>query len=286
MASDKDAVMEDDSAATRARSMAVRAAILAEDARIRAKFPLLLAVSAQSGVALAIWIGSLVVMTGAAAGYLRGVIPAWVVIPVSAFAASLLHELEHDLIHNLYFQKLPFIQDVMFFGIWVAKLSINPWTRRGYHLHHHRRSGQPDDYEERLIGLGISNLPYRIALAVAPWTIALVTKKIEKDSGGKYHTLRGTPCSAERWLQRVDLFFVLSPTLAALAAAYGSKLALTFLVVWAGPNVLRHACIVLMSSYSHYYGDVTPGDVNQQNQILNHWTLLPFQVSDVRTRYC
>ncbi len=39
------------------------------------------------------------------------------VIITIALATSLLHELEHDLIHNLYFRKAHFIQDIMFFFI-------------------------------------------------------------------------------------------------------------------------------------------------------------------------
>ena len=46
------------------------------------------------------------------------------------------------------------IQHAMFFVIWFAKLSLNPWYRRRIHLKHHLLSGQQTDIEERLIGLG------------------------------------------------------------------------------------------------------------------------------------
>jgi fatty acid desaturase len=42
-----------------------------------------------------------------------------------AVMTSFLHELEHDLIHNLYFKK-SIMQDVMFFFIWLSKLHGNP----------------------------------------------------------------------------------------------------------------------------------------------------------------
>ena len=65
----------------------------------------------------------------------------------SAFSISLLHELEHDIIHNLYFKSHMWVQDMMFWGIWIAKLHGNPWYRRELHLKHHIVSGQIDDAE-------------------------------------------------------------------------------------------------------------------------------------------
>ena len=44
------------------------------------------------------------------------------------------------------------------------------------------------------------------------------------------------------------------------------------------PNVLRQCCLVLMSSYSHYYEDIPERDVFFQNQILRNWMLFPFQI--------
>jgi hypothetical protein len=74
-----------------------------------------------------------------------GWLPVWVVIPFSAFFASLLHELEHDLIHVLYFRTRPWVQHVMFVGIWLFKASLNPWARKDLHLLHHKVSGQTND---------------------------------------------------------------------------------------------------------------------------------------------
>ena len=117
----------------------------------------------------------------------------------------------------------------------------------------------------------------RLALALLPWTAVLLVPGIEAAAGGKYHTLRGAACSAERWVQRADTLMLLTPTLLALAAARGLPGAALLLVVWAAPNVLRHACLALMSSFSHYYGDVRAGEVAQENQILRHWALAPLQ---------
>lgn len=68
------------------------------------------------------------------------------------------------------------------------------------------------------------------------------------------------------------------------------------------PNLLRHGCLALVSSYVHYYGDIPPKDLlfqasrrgagklvtacstppppspaRLQCQILRHWSLLPLQ---------
>jgi hypothetical protein len=47
------------------------------------------------------------------------------------------------------------MQDVMYFVIWMVKLGSNPWERKYAHLKHHKVSGQLQDFEERLIGLGL-----------------------------------------------------------------------------------------------------------------------------------
>ena len=43
------------------------------------------------------------------------------------------------------------------------------------------------------------------------------------------------------------------------------------------PNVLRVFCLHFVSSNMHYYGDVEPGNVIQQTQVLNPWWLWPLQ---------
>jgi hypothetical protein len=40
-------------------------------------------------------------------------------------------------------------------------------------------------------------------------------------------------------------------------------------VVIIGPNVLRTFCLHFISSNMHYYGDIEPGNVMQQCQVLN-----------------
>jgi len=49
-------------------------------------------------------------------------------------------------------------------------------------------------------------------------------------------------------------------------------------VVYLAPNVLRTFCLHFVSSNMHYYGDVEPGNVIQQTQVLNPWWLVPAQL--------
>lgn len=49
---------------------------------------------------------------------------------------------EHDLIHELYFKRAPWVQHLMFLGIWLIKSNAAPWWRKYYHLRHHQYSGQ------------------------------------------------------------------------------------------------------------------------------------------------
>ena len=45
--------------------------------------------------------------------YIKGLVPGWLCIVVNALLTSLIHELEHDLIHRLYFRKQPLEQNLM-----------------------------------------------------------------------------------------------------------------------------------------------------------------------------
>jgi fatty acid desaturase len=256
-----------------AEAAAIRKAIVQEERRLRKAYPVL---ERQDELGFGLWMASLTVMVLVAGAYARGSLPWWLTVPLVALPLSVLHELEHDTIHDMYFMHSPWLQNIMFFGIWVAKLSMSPWVRRDLHLLHHKRSGQVDDIEERLLGLGVRSTPLRVAAAFMPWLGFLWVRSIQKDHGS-WRLLRGTPCSLTRWIQRVDLVFIASPLLMTVLAVRGSALAHMLLVTWVAPNVWRHACIALMSSYSHYYGDVNPRDVTEQNQILRHWSLWPLQ---------
>ena len=71
-------------------------AIKAEEALLRQKYPLL---THQNTLGLVILLLSLSALIGVGALYYLALIPAWVCIVLAAIAASISHELEHDLIH-------------------------------------------------------------------------------------------------------------------------------------------------------------------------------------------
>ena len=86
--------------------------------------------------------------------YVIGLIPWWLCIPASALFASFIHELEHDLIHTMYFRHSPRAWNLMMALCWITRPStVSPWTRKRLHLHHHKFSGTDTDLEE----IGITN---------------------------------------------------------------------------------------------------------------------------------
>lgn len=253
----------------------VHKVIAAAEADLRRRWPIL---DRQDAIGLGLWSGALLLSGGFALAYLHGTLPALAAIALIAMAVSILHELEHDLIHNLYFKAQPWVQTAMFTGIWMAKNSLNPWTRRMLHLRHHRISGQLGDVEERLLGLGSKGLLKRIVTSYLPFLGVAVFLPAAMQDAPDWVPLEPGLLNWKRWRQRVDLFFGLSPLIFGALALAGKPWAADVLVCWIAPNLLRHGCIALLSSYSHYYGDIAEKDVTVQNQILRHWALLPLQI--------
>jgi hypothetical protein len=145
------------------------------------------------------------------------------------------------------------------------------------HLRHHRVSGQPDDVEERLLGLGHPSVLLRVLTSFLPFfTVVFYGRGLLRDAPD-WRPLRssGDPL---RWLAPLDILFGLSPLLLPVLAFAGHAWASTAFVVWCAPNLVRHGSLALLSSYSHYYGNVPAHDITAQNQILRHWALLPLQV--------
>jgi len=129
----------------------IRARVSTACTALRARHPWL---RHQDAIGLGIMLTSLAGMVTCALLYAQGEMSAWLCVPMVAIFASLIHELEHDLIHFLYFKKRPWIHNAMLALGWLARPStINPWIRRHIHLHHHKHSGTPTDVEER----GITN---------------------------------------------------------------------------------------------------------------------------------
>jgi len=94
--------------------------------------------------------------------FINGLIPAWACIVINGVAFGVLREIEHDLIHNLYFKGRRTLQNIVVFLIWPALGNVpSPLYRRKLHLQHHGSSGHEHDLEERLIGNGNGFGPMR-----------------------------------------------------------------------------------------------------------------------------
>ncbi|MEQ1440590.1 fatty acid desaturase [Fontimonas sp. SYSU GA230001] len=247
----------------------------------------------QDAIGMSILLLSLAGMMATGGAYVAGLIPAWLCIPVAALFASFTHELEHDLIHWMYFRRRPFWHHTMLALAWLARPStINPWIRRKLHFDHHKFSGTKKDIEEQ----GITNgRPWGLArlLMTADATLAILLRLPQATPRKRLFLVVGGlvayfPLGWIHWgLWYAFLGFHGANAVAALA---GSPIAWsattlaaqpwigTLMVVWIGPNLLRSFCLHFVSSNMHYFGDVEDGNVIQQTQVLNPWWLLPFQL--------
>jgi hypothetical protein len=139
-------------AADAARSQRIRQGILEAGNALRARHRWL--EKHQNAIGMTIFWASIAGILGTGWAYYTGSLAWYVAIPLAAFCMSLLHELEHDLIHMMYFRKNKFWNDFMLAGVWLFRPStISPWVRRRLHIHHHKVSGTESDLEER----GITN---------------------------------------------------------------------------------------------------------------------------------
>ena len=134
------------------RSAHIREVVMAHGNALRQRYPLL---RHQDALGASILAFALAGMLGSALLYLNEQIAWWACLLLNAFFASLTHELEHDLIHSMYFRKRRVPHNLMMALVWLARPStINPWIRRHLHLNHHKVSGTETDMEERAITNG------------------------------------------------------------------------------------------------------------------------------------
>ena len=117
------------------RSAHIREVVLAKGVELRERYPLL---KHQDALGAGILAFALAGMVGSAVLYINGHLAWWACLLLNAFLASLTHELEHDLIHSMYFRKQRVPHNLMLGLVWLARPStINPWIRRHLHLNHH-----------------------------------------------------------------------------------------------------------------------------------------------------
>nr|BFD38946.1 fatty acid desaturase [Pseudomonas sp. FFPRI_1] len=272
------------------RAAHIRQVVLARGDELRRRYPLLQHQDALGAGILAL---ALAAMVGSAALYLGGYLPGWGCLLLNAFFASLTHELEHDLIHSMYFRKRRLPHNLMLGLVWLARPStINPWVRRHLHLNHHKVSGSESDIEERAITNGEPWGLARLLMVgdnmMAAFIRLLRAPGARRKLGILVRTLAVyAPLALLHWgAWYVFLGFHGANGVAALLGSpiqwSADTLALMHVidiavVVIIGPNVLRTFCLHFVSSNMHYYGDIEPGNVIQQTQVLNPWWMWPLQ---------
>jgi len=260
------------------RINAIRKVIYSEDKRLRQKYSWL---QHQNTLGMLWFCGSITVMAITSFLYIYNIMPWYYAMTLMAVAVSIMHELEHDLIHDMYFKDSKFIQHFMFAVIWVSKLNANPWWRKPMHLKHHKTSGQVDDIEERLIGLGMPLGLKRLFITISPLGAFLVMGQVAKDSAA----LKSEPLLDIIKTSLLNLPVLLPSHLALLAILFPSFVPVgIYTLCWNVtmllflPNMLRQSCLQLVSTGCHYYGDIPEKNVFFQNQVIDHWVFYPFQL--------
>ncbi|MDX1670566.1 MAG: fatty acid desaturase [Limnobacter sp.] len=286
------------------RSQRIREEVLQASEDVRRQYPIL---KHQDAIGATIMIVSLLGMIGSGWLYIEGMIAWWVCVPVTAIFASFIHELEHDLIHSMYFRHKPWVNNLMLAVGWLARAStISPFVRRKLHMHHHKFSGTDSDLEERGITNGekwgirrfFMTGDNMMAIYLRPITmVKAVRAYIRAQKPGTPAEIRamrreqllgysplGTIYYAlfHAWVltHAVLLGSELIGMPVALPAQYQPALEAlnVFAVVYMLPSFLRTFCLHFISSNMHYYGDVESRNPLQQTQVLNVWWLLPFQL--------
>lgn len=275
---------------TQQRAAHVRQVVLARGDELRRRYPLL---KHQDALGAGILAFALAAMVGSAVLYIEGYLAWWGCLLLNAFFASLTHELEHDLIHSQYFRKRRLPHNLMLALVWLARPStINPWIRRHLHLNHHKVSGSEADIEERAITNGEPWGFTRLLMVGDNMMAALIRLLRAPGARRKLGILVRTlavyaPLALLHWgAWYVFLGFHGANGVAALLGSpipwsqdtlWLMHLIDIAVVVIIGPNVLRTFCLHFVSSNMHYYGDIEPGNVVQQTQVLNPWWLWPLQ---------
>jgi fatty acid desaturase len=263
-------------------------AIRAEETRLRHRYPIL---KHQDAIGVAVLLLSLAGMIVSGYLYVVGVLPAYLSIPLSALFASLSHELEHDLIHRLYFKRHRVVQNLMMLVVWMMRPNtVNPWYRRDIHFLHHKVSGTPQDLEERLVGNGVAHPLTRLIVMGDGLLGILLRVRVLNAENRRFNVFEvinaGFPFATAYFATWYVFLLYHGALLASSALGVGLPVPVwlgetmsivnLLVVVLVAPNVLRSFCLNLVTSYMHYYGGVTT--LMQQTQILRPWFLLPAQL--------
>ncbi|HMP80091.1 MAG TPA: fatty acid desaturase [Pirellulaceae bacterium] len=270
-----------------ARIKAITVAIKDADRRMRERFKFL---KYQDAIGLGWLIGLTTLCVISSGLFVYGLIPWWLCLIVNAIALSMVRELEHDLVHNLYFKDRKSIQNAMMAVVWPLLGNLpHPWFRREMHLLHHRTSGHDEDFEERLIGNGMKFGPLKILAMIEPG-LALLFRKKEMQQIPFYDGRKLTRAvfPVVFVYHTILALFVLGNLAWWIVSAAGVELATggtwstilsminTIAVVWLLPNMLRQTSVQILSSWMHYHGDVESR--LEETQVLNAWYFFPLNL--------
>eukprot|EP00992_Anisonema_acinus_P001068 TRINITY_DN10370_c0_g1_i4.p1 TRINITY_DN10370_c0_g1~~TRINITY_DN10370_c0_g1_i4.p1 ORF type:complete len:344 (-),score=39.98 TRINITY_DN10370_c0_g1_i4:150-1181(-) len=259
----------------------IRDAIRNEDKRLRSKHHWL---AHQDAIGVAVLAMVMLSVTLVTTAWHFSLLSGMTAIVLNAVILSLVHEVEHDLIHDLYFPNHPVVQNLMFGFIWVLKMHVLPWWRKKYHLIHHQESGLIGDVEERIVGLGtvwwnpirwISVLTPLFGL-VAAIPIARDVKDFKVFSPLNMANFPSIFIGHSCMFAQAMIYFGWWPQHHNIVLPYYTAICV-FNMSLNFPNVLRQGCLTFVTTYCHYYGDI-PADVFYQTQVLDHPVFWPFQV--------
>jgi fatty acid desaturase len=266
---------------------AIRRAIRDADRRMRERWPVL-----RHQTALGMGFVALGYTTAAVSAllFINGLIPAWACVAINAMAFAALREIEHDLIHNLYFKNRLTLQNIVLFLIWPALGNVpSPLYRRKIHLQHHRSSGHEADLEERFIGNGNGfGLLRWLTMIDTGLSCIFRQRELEKIPGfNMSEFLRSlVPVNVIFYFMWLSFLGYHGATFLVSLLGFDLELparltpvasVLNFVaVIWVLPNVIRQASLQVLTSSMHYYGDVE--STFQETQILSKWYWLPLQL--------
>jgi fatty acid desaturase len=270
---------------------------------IKLQYPIL---KHQNAIGFAIFALCIIFSAGASILWLKQLIPTWLLVVVNAFLFGVLHELEHDLIHYMYFKNNKIVHNLLLLFVWLLRpITLNPWFRRTLHFHHHRFSGTLHDIEERGVTngekWGIVRFLFTPDLVIGNLIrvkrlFADIRKEVENGN---------LKVDVAHHIKKAGVFGLIPITIISHIILYafsinlgvnfintnfGTNIVLPsqmievlnflnpFIFIILIPNLLRQFCLHLITSNIHYFGDVEKGNVIEQTQVLNVWWTYPLQL--------
>jgi len=236
----------------------------------------------------------------------KGDVATWLMIIINAFFMGVLHEIEHDLIHWLYFKGNKAVHHCMLFVVWILRpLTVNPWIRRTLHLHHHKFSGTLHDVEERSVTNGekwtlkrllttadvVLGGLMRLGVMFKDMDKEVKAGRLKMEISDKLKKIMFLSIIPVTILAHVILYFFFGDMiLDFFHKSFDTSFVLPDFIKeslnWLNiiiytillPNLLRQFSLHFITSNMHYFGDVEDGNVIEQTQVLTVWWTLPFQV--------